>query len=375
MRRFSRSRRQLISLLQAAFQGRRDLMLSAFDEARIHWAIETGLGPFLYHITQADPQTVMSPYWPFLQGADLLARMLTSEQLEATGEILEVCAGRIPPLTLLKGISICDQYYPEPHLRPMRDIDLLVEETNLPVVESLLYKLGYRQQSHNSPEYYETHHHLMPFVHPQRGVWVEVHRRLFSANTRVGTDKVFGGDHLKTQLRPSAFHGRQITRLSDALQIVYIASHWASDLKCRGGMVAMLDLIYLLKNTQEEVRWEQILDWLDGTAASTYLYLMLFYLHTHHLIIVPPEILQGLFMRQRSFGTLNLKIVHALIDRYIVDGYPLGRVFNSGHLDTLWKTLLLPGPPFGNLLRVPWNVYLASRLRTGYSRLQSGLHR
>src|SRR5262247_696147 len=131
MRHVSRSRRQLISLLQAAFQGRQDLTLSAFDEARIQWAIETGLGPFLNHTTRADPQAAISPNWPFLQGADLLARILTSEQFDAMEEILEACAGHIPPLTLLKGISICDQHYPEAHLRPMRDIDFLVEETDL----------------------------------------------------------------------------------------------------------------------------------------------------------------------------------------------------------------------------------------------------
>jgi hypothetical protein len=372
---FSRSRRQLIFLLQAASQGRRDLTLSAFDEARIHWAIETGLGPLLLHTTRDDPQAAMSPYGPFLQGADLLARMLTGEQLDAMEEILEACAGRIPPLTLLKGISIRGQYYPEPHLRPMRDIDFLVDETVLPAVASLLYKLGYRQQSLKAPEFYETHHHLMPFVHPQRGVWVEVHRGLFPASTRVGSDRVFGCDHLKTQLRPSAFQGKQVTRLSDELQIVYIASHWAFDFQAIGGMVAMLDLIYLLKNSKEEVRWDQILDWLDGSVASTYLCLMLFYLHTHHLIAVAPEILHGLFTRQRSFGTLNLKIIHTLIDRYIVDGYPLGRVFDSGRLETLWDTLLSPGPPFRNLMRVPWDVFLASRLGIGYARLQSMLSR
>jgi hypothetical protein len=61
----------LLSLLQAASQGRRDLMLTAFSEEHIHWAVETGLGALA-----------------------------------------------------------------EPHLRPMRDIDVLIDEADLPTGES-----------------------------------------------------------------------------------------------------------------------------------------------------------------------------------------------------------------------------------------------
>jgi len=79
--------------------------------------------------------------------------------------------------------------------------------------------------------------------------------------------------------------------------------------RCRviGGMVALLDLIYLLKNTKNTLHWEQILDWLDGSVASTHLYLMLTYLDKYQLIDVALEILHGLFLRQQSFGNVNLK--------------------------------------------------------------------
>jgi hypothetical protein len=344
--------------------------LAAFDDAQIRWAIETGLGPLLVYATTADPQASTSPLWPFLQGADLLARMLTDEQFDAVSEILDACEARVPALTLLKGISIADQHYPVPHLRPMRDIDILVDEAALPIIESLLCALGYRQQSTNPPSFYDTHHHRMPFVHPQRGVWVEVHRGLFPAHSRVGTDRIFGLEHLDSQLRPSTFRGRPVTRLSDALQIVYIASHWALDFQPIGGIIAMLDLIYLLKHSKEAVCWEHMLDWLHGSVAATPLYLLLTYLDTYQLIDIAPEILHELSVRQRSFGSLNLHIMHRLIDRYSVDGHPFGRVYSGHHLNILWETLLLPGPPLGNLLQVPRNLLLASRVGTGFSRLQ-----
>lgn len=354
---------QLISLLQAASQGREDLRLAAFHKAQIRWAVETGLGPLLFQTTKADPEATTSPLWTLLQSANLTAQILNGEQLDAMGEIIDACEGHVLALTPLKGISICEQYYPEPHLRAMRDIDFLVEDAALPAVESLLLKLGYRQQSKSPPEYYQKHHHSMPFFHPQKGVWVEVHRALFPSKSKVGTDKVFSLEHLKDQLRPSEFQGRKVTRFSNELQIVYIASHWACGFKVIGGMVALLDLIYLLKNTKDTLHWEQILDWLHGSVASTHLYLMLTYLDKYQLIDVAPEILHGLFLRQQSFGNVNLKIVHSLIDQYLVDGRDFGQVLSLRNLSILWETLLLPGRPLRNLMLVPWILLLPWRLR------------
>src|SRR5919109_2160968 len=110
----------LLALLQAAAQGRRDLPLTAFTDAQISWAVDTGLGPLLMYTTAAASQGTNSPHRPLLQGAELTARLLTAETLDAMEEMLDVCAGHVPPLTLLKGISIGTQYYPAPHLRPMR---------------------------------------------------------------------------------------------------------------------------------------------------------------------------------------------------------------------------------------------------------------
>jgi hypothetical protein len=222
----------------------------------------------------------------------------------------------------------------------MTDLDFLVEETVIPLVESLLYKLGYRQQSHRPREFYNTHHHRMPFVHPQRGIWVEVHRGLFPSGTKLATTRVFSHPHLTRQLRPSAFQGRPVTRLSDALQIVYIAAHWAFEFKGIGGMLAMLDLIYLLKQTKEAIDWEAMFDWLDGSIAATHLYLMLTYLARYGLIDIPPERLHDLALRQRSFGPLNLHIMHKLVDRYMIDRPPSGRQPRTCHQHTHHAALL-----------------------------------
>jgi hypothetical protein len=345
----------LTLLLRAAALDRTDLALADFRDQQIRWAIETGLGPLLRRSTATDPAARRSPLWPLVDGADLTARVIAGEQVRALEEIIRVCEGRTPPLTLLKGMSICAQHYPEPHLRPMRDIDILVEGAAVPVVETLLRQLGYYQPAAYPPEWLEGSHHLAPLFHPDTGTWVEVHWALFSANSEVSSDRVFGPANLRAELSSSECRGRPVNRFSDELQLVYIATHWALGFKRVGGMVGMLDLIYLLRNARA-LRWERIVDWLEGSVASAYVYLLLSYLDRHELVDLAPGVLDELFSRQRAFGRTNLAILHALLDRHVADGREFGPVVSARNFDRVWRSLLLPGPPSRNVLLGLWNL-------------------
>jgi Uncharacterised nucleotidyltransferase len=355
---------QLITLLQAVAQNRLDVKLASFGEAQIRWAIAIGLGPLLFQAIKADTQASGSPFWPLLRGADLAARVLTAEHIDAMIEIVDGLKGQVETLTLLKGISICDQHYPKPHLRPMRDIDFLVEDGDLARVDSLLFKLGYRQRFKNLREFYQGHHHGMPWFHPQRGVWVEVHRALFPAKSPLGADARFRPESLRRQLTTSEFHGRPVKRFSDELQLLYIASHWGSDFQAVGGAVAILDVIYLFKNTQDVLNWRAIMDAYEGSVAFTYLYLLLTYLVKYGLIDVAPDVYTDLCLRRRSFGYVNLKIIHALIDKFLLTGRRGSwEQFRFRNASIAWKTLSASTSPLRNLLLIPRNLLLPYHLR------------
>lgn len=330
--------------------------LDIFSEGQIRWAIETGLGPLFFQAAKAHPQSPRHPLWPLLQSADLTARVVSAEQIRATEEIIDACAAKGHILTLLKGISICQEHYPQFHLRLMRDLDFLVPRADLPSIESTLLHLGYRQRSGSPPDFFEGHHHTMPFFHPQRGVWVEVHHQLIPPRRALGKESVLSLENTRGHLRPSLFQGRKVNRLCAELQLVYCACHWASYLNVVGGMIAMLDLIYLLDHTRGKLRWDKILDWLTGPIASAHLYLLLSYLDKYQIVEIAPDILRELSIRQRSFGSGELRIVNWLINRYIVEGKALGRLLNLRNMRILWDTLLLPAPPTKKLLLLPWNL-------------------
>jgi Uncharacterised nucleotidyltransferase len=347
----------LLALLWAAHRDRDDLALAAFSESQIKWAVATGLGPLLRQAVACDPKAPASPYWPLVHGADLTAQVLAAEQLEATAEIIDACHPRLPPLTLLKGISICEEHYPTPHLRPMRDIDVLVPEAVVPDVEAILHNLGYREHLEQQVEFYRNHHHSVPLVHPRTGIWVEVHRRLAPSRHWLSGGDAFRPEYVRSSIRPSTFRGLPVNRLSDELQVPYIASHWALSSKLIrdvGGMIAMLDLIYLLKRAP--LRWDEILTHLDGSVASAHLYLLLDYLYRYRLVEVPAEVIGRLVRMQRCLDRTGRVILHWIVDRYVVGGRRYGGLMTARNIEIAWKTLLWPGSPLGNLARVPWNL-------------------
>ncbi len=358
----------LLTLLRALAGEQSDLSFAALTMRDVEWAIEAGVGPLLFSVLKNHPEEgAPSPLRSLLQGADLTAQVLTGELLDAVDEILRHCSASVGDgvITLLKGASLGQQCYPELHLRTMRDIDIFVDNSLLPKIEALLKELGYHQTSDYPPEYYLTHHHTMPFVHPSTGIWVEVHRGLVYPRSLVGQDKVFSIDNVKNELRPAEFRGKSVTRLSDELQIVYLVAHWAYSLTVVGGIIALCDIVLLLKHTQTTLRWERVLSWLGRSAATSYLYLMLTYLRRYELIEAPVEVFQELHRRQPTFNALTLRIVHLLIDHYLIAGKPCGAVLSPARLHILWDTLLTPDSPTHNLLRVPWNFLAPHLYRLG----------
>jgi hypothetical protein len=354
-------RPQLISALKAISADRGDLSLDEFDASAVAWAIQSGLGPLLYRAVCQNPQSSSSSHWHCLKAAELTARIVMAEHFEAVEEIIDACGENLPPLTLLKGISI-SECYPEPHLRLMRDVDLLVEAESLPLVKTVLQKLGYRQRS-NGAVLYGAHHHAEPFFHDEKHVWIEVHHALFSPHRRAASARVFSPPSIAAQSRLSQFQGKEIRRLSLELQLVYLAAHWAQDFARVGGLVALIDTIYLLKHAGHELSWDWVLGAIHDSVAATYLYLLLSYMERHHLLEIAPEIMRELSLSQPSFGSLDLKTIHRMIDRYFVAPTKFGPMLSERTVGIIWRTLILPVPIVPKLMLIPLNLSLPQYCR------------
>jgi len=353
------SRPPLLDVIAAYGSGRTDFPLASLPGACLSWALESGLGPLLARTCRDDPATPGSPGWAEVRGSDLACRVLMGSQADATVELIEACRPRVGPLTLLKGIWLSHALYPEPHLRPMRDVDVMVEPDAVEEVERVLVRLGYEPVEGRDPAAFRNHHHAVPHRHPATGVYVEVHRGLVRPGGAYGADRPFDRGHVRARLQDGLFRGCPVRHLADELQVAYLAAHWAASgngPRGPGGQLVLIDLMGLAAT----VDWQRVVGELPGTAAASAVLLLLTYLETRGLLVLAPDVQRALWRSQRSFGAANLAFLHWLMDRRLGEGRPYGRWVNSRYnAEIVWTTLLRPRPALVNLLALPSSLWMA----------------
>jgi hypothetical protein len=271
-------------------------------------------------------------------------------------------------MTLLKGISTSDQYYSDAYLRPMGDIDVLIPAPVQAAVEATILELGYWRDPDYRPR--AGAHHGAPLYHPKRRVWVEVHHALFPEDSNLRSGRVFSPAHVAARSVSSAFHGSTVNRLGDELQLVYIASSWVRDLSGYGIRASfvppLLDAVYLLNATRRTLDWDELFGWLDNPMAVASLYVMLTYLSRHSLCQVEPAILSRLAARQDFIGPLVLRIIHSILDKYLLGGRPFSRFNREWHVSIVLGTLLAPCSSGRKLVAVPWNILFPPSIMERY---------
>lgn len=80
------------------------------------------------------------------------------------------------PAVVLKGIDLAVDVYPDPALRVMTDLDVLIPYQLVPLALRLLSRLGYQKMAEN-----HAHHHVLLHGGPQRQVPLELHWSLVDA--------------------------------------------------------------------------------------------------------------------------------------------------------------------------------------------------
>lgn len=326
------------------------------DITAVDWIVTSGLAPLFWDRIREASHGLAAESVQRLKTADLTARLLSAATFEVLETILSAAAERGCPITLLKGVSIAQQCYPQPHWRPMRDIDLLVDENDQGELESLLRGLGFRQEGTLPPSFFAEHHHSMPFHHPEWHCWVEVHSALFRADSPQGRIRAFQPQALRAQRISIARGPTPLWRLSDELQLVYTAVHWGAKLTVVGGMIPIVDTLLLLKSSEGDLDWDRVLSMCADATAARYLALMLAYLQRHDLYTVPEFVWRGLASGRRSLGTSGLNMLLAIIDDYLAGGRPFGGFTSEAVINTRWHTLLGEEPARNKLPLLLWRT-------------------
>lgn len=156
----------------------------------IHWqeapelAEVNGLAPLLYTHLQAAGVSLPDVDKRVLQ--DLYLRHRQANQVRATvlGDILTAYDAAGIKAVVLKGAALAHLIYPQSGLRPMRDIDIMVEESCARQAQQILADLGFHAPLNDIETRMTLHHHLRPAVMNISGlsISIEIHHRFFKDN-------------------------------------------------------------------------------------------------------------------------------------------------------------------------------------------------
>jgi hypothetical protein len=288
-------------------------------ERQFQWLMAGGLGPLLHHASHAGLDRLPTAWRDALLSADLTARVRHGNVLDSMLEMIDIGARLRLPLTLLKGISVSEEFYPSEHLRPMADIDVLLPAEGAAAFEAALLERGYIRLPYPAQP---GHHHGAPLRHPQRHTIVEPHTRLFPEDSELRGNRAFSRANIEACTVESRYHGRPVRRLAAELQMAYIAASWFNDLTHRkvepSFIASAFDAVYLLKSRMLD--WNGLLEWLDNPMAQASLYVMATYLPRFGVTPWPRPVLARLAVAQGLVGPLQLRLIHAMLDRHLIGG-------------------------------------------------------
>ena len=215
---------QFLSLLRKIATNTEHPSAETFSAGTINWLRQIHLGTAFIELF---PTAKLTPSCSEQLKADkLTTRFWFQSQYEATLELASELNKVGVTITILKGMSVSTAFYPKPYYRNMRDIDLLVEQSELEQVAAIMQQLGYTQRSELPDSFYQTHHHTKPWQHPVKDIWFEIHTGLFPPSSAYSSAQVFSLQNINMEKYPQYLAETRVNRLGYELQVIYSALHW-----------------------------------------------------------------------------------------------------------------------------------------------------
>ena len=225
----------------------------------IPFAEEQGMAPlFYFHCRKAGLDIPEAPRRQ-LQALTLRHRQANQIRTDLLTKIITACEKAGVQLILLKGAALFHLVYPEPGLRPMRDLDLLVHPSQAPVMETLLGDLGFTVPPAELKKP-RSSKHLPALTSRVSGyeMTLEVHFSLIEEEWDPGQPLV---DDLMARARPFSFEGLTAHTLALEDMFRHIYRHMAVE---QARLIALTDLINISEQFEDEMDWERLIQMLPS---------------------------------------------------------------------------------------------------------------
>jgi hypothetical protein len=209
------------------------------------------------------------------------------------------------PVVVLKGAALANTVYPHIGLRPMRDLDLLVQSQHIDMTLHTLHNLGYRQAVPEiTPGFNRRyhHHHVGLQGGSHASVIIEIHWQLVARDQRWRSPPLdWFWQHTQSwhEHSPQATAGRaapaEALCFTPTASLLYLAAHLVLQ---HGGMQAPLlwlyDLHLLLTRCPDALDWDDLIEQAHTARWSAVLHTALQHTRTSLETPVPPHVLDTL---------------------------------------------------------------------------------
>jgi hypothetical protein len=213
-----------------------------------------GLAPLLYaHFKQAGIAVPVEIRQQLL-GLVIAHREANRVRFDVLGQMLGAFESADLPVIVLKGAALAHLLYPSVGLRPLSDLDLLVDPRMAARAQSVLESLGFRISLPPRGRRPEAHHHLPAAVKRCGGceVRVEIHTNALTRDTPASLSM----EELSEAPQEFLIEGRTARALGHMDMLYHLCRHTAE----RG---LLLRLIWVADLVGYATRYREAIDWVD----------------------------------------------------------------------------------------------------------------
>lgn len=229
-------------------------------------AIQDGVGPLVYAGLASSKLQVPDEIRASLRSSYTVSLLRTRMGLAPTlvQTIGALHAARLDPI-VLKGAALAYLAYRQPHDRTMVDIDLLVPGEQLMAADEAMRDLGFTVAD---VELGHGHHHLPPYVSPDRQFAVELHHHLLPEPNPYGLDL----EQLRSRAHVRTLAGVQVRVLAPADAVLHVCLHLSYGHRYQWYSSRALMDILVLTSGPEGLDWDLFINTVlsSQTAGAVY---------------------------------------------------------------------------------------------------------
>ncbi|MEM7345963.1 MAG: nucleotidyltransferase family protein [Chloroflexota bacterium] len=216
-----------------------------------------GMGPLIYSHLHASTIAYPAEIKRQLKGLYLRHRYANATRAKVLTEVIEAYQHAGIEMLVLKGAALAHHVYPQPGLRPMRDIDILVKKSQARQAQTVLADLGFNAPL--PPEHDLPDKHLISASRTSQGLMtsIEVHHNLYSDLAR------FPSTALETVIdaaTPFQIDGVTAYTLGheDMLRHVYLHAFGRPQIFQSLRFMWVADFVSLVERYIDDIDWDKI---------------------------------------------------------------------------------------------------------------------